>query len=68
MSYLFDTNACIHLMKLREPLTGRTRDAGIPAVGRRGEGEVHLYRHRALTIIIGGRHGPRDRRRLAVHQ
>ena len=28
MSYLFDTNACIHLMKLHEPLTTRTREAG----------------------------------------
>ena len=31
MSYLFDTNACIHLMKLHEPLTARAREAG-PAV------------------------------------
>ena len=28
MSYLFDTNACIHLMKLHEPLTARARPAG----------------------------------------
>ena len=28
MSFLFDTNACIHLMKLRQPLTGRAREAG----------------------------------------
>lgn len=26
MSWLLDTNACIHLMKLREPLTARVRD------------------------------------------
>ena len=32
MSYLFDTNACIHLMKLREPLTGRAREAGPSAI------------------------------------
>lgn len=28
MSYLFDTNAVIHLMKLREPLVGRARHVG----------------------------------------
>jgi tRNA(fMet)-specific endonuclease VapC len=32
VSYLFDTNACIHLMKLREPLTGRAREAGPSAI------------------------------------
>jgi tRNA(fMet)-specific endonuclease VapC len=32
VSYLFDTNACIHLMKLREPLAGRARDAGPSAI------------------------------------
>ena len=32
MSYLFDTNACIHLMKQREPLTGRAREAGPSAI------------------------------------
>lgn len=32
MSYLFDTNACIHLMKLHEPLTGRAREAGPSAI------------------------------------
>ena len=32
MTYLFDTNACIHLMKLREPLTARARDAGPSAI------------------------------------
>jgi len=31
VTYLFDTNACIHLMKLHEPLTSRAREAG-PAV------------------------------------
>ena len=28
MTWLLDTNACIHLMKLREPLVRRVRDAG----------------------------------------
>ena len=28
MSWLLDTNACIHLLKLREPLAGRVREAG----------------------------------------
>jgi tRNA(fMet)-specific endonuclease VapC len=32
VSYLFDTNACTHLMKLREPLTGRAREAGPSAI------------------------------------
>ena len=32
MSWLFDTNACIHLMKLREPLTSRAREAGPGAI------------------------------------
>jgi tRNA(fMet)-specific endonuclease VapC len=32
VSYLFDTNACIHLMKQREPLTGRAREAGPSAI------------------------------------
>jgi tRNA(fMet)-specific endonuclease VapC len=32
VSYLFDTNACIHLMKMREPLAGRARDAGPSAI------------------------------------
>jgi tRNA(fMet)-specific endonuclease VapC len=32
VSYLFDTNACIHLMKLREPLAGRARDTGPSAI------------------------------------
>ena len=32
MSYLFDTNACIHLMKLREPLTDHAREVGPSAI------------------------------------
>jgi tRNA(fMet)-specific endonuclease VapC len=32
VNYLFDTNACINLMRLREPLTGRARDAGPSAI------------------------------------
>ena len=32
MSYLFDTNAVIHLMKLREPLAARARAAGPAAI------------------------------------
>ena len=32
MSWLFDTNACIHLMKLHEPLTARARKAGPSAI------------------------------------
>jgi tRNA(fMet)-specific endonuclease VapC len=32
VSYLFDTNAIIHLMKLREPLTTRARTAGPSAI------------------------------------
>lgn len=32
MSFLFDTNAIIHLMKLREPLVTRARDAGPSAI------------------------------------
>jgi len=32
VSYLFDTNACIHLMKLHEPLTARAREIGPSAI------------------------------------
>jgi tRNA(fMet)-specific endonuclease VapC len=32
VSYLFDTNACIHLMKLHEPLTSRARGVGPSAI------------------------------------
>jgi tRNA(fMet)-specific endonuclease VapC len=32
VSYLFDTNACIHLMKLHEPLTSRAREVGPSAI------------------------------------
>jgi tRNA(fMet)-specific endonuclease VapC len=32
VSYLFDTNAIIHLMKLRDPLTSRARDVGPAAI------------------------------------
>jgi len=32
VSYLFDTNACIHLMKLHEPLTGRAHKVGPSAI------------------------------------
>jgi tRNA(fMet)-specific endonuclease VapC len=32
VSYLFDTNACIHLMKLREPLTDHAREVGPSAI------------------------------------
>ena len=32
MSYLFDTNAIIHLMKVRDPLATRAREVGPPAI------------------------------------
>lgn len=32
MSWLFDTNACIHLMKLHDPLASRARKAGAGAI------------------------------------
>jgi tRNA(fMet)-specific endonuclease VapC len=32
VSYLFDTNACIHLMKLHEPLLSRARAIGPSAI------------------------------------